>query len=174
MMAVVFASSAWAQTLPTVFVYNAAVAYQSVVAPGSLIEFGIPAAFTASHNAVQLTLEPHGSRHALTAQLASGPNSPFDLYAVVPEAMPPGPAAVTVTAGGVLVGFGSVIIASAAPSLFAAGDIGFGPAMAQNVVSGAAPSLNQLTNPALPGGWVTLWGTGLGTASTQEVTVDVA
>src|SRR5262249_51638148 len=44
---------------------------------------------------------------------------------------------------------------------------------AQNQDGGEPPVLNQLTNPARPGQYVILWGTGLGTATTADVTVEL-
>src|SRR5262249_24306476 len=51
---------------------------------------------------------------------------------------------------------------------------GAGPAAAQNDEPGLRPSLSQLTNPALPGHYVTLWATGLGTLTTLDVSVSVS
>jgi hypothetical protein len=92
--------------------------------------------------------------------------------------MPVGPASLTIVIG-TPVAFGpstswGVAIVPSAPSLFAAYVNQSGPALAQNIIAGAPPSSNQLTNPALPGGFITLWGTGLGNSTTADVSVEVA
>ena len=46
--------------------------------------------------------------------------------------------------------------------------------MAQNVDALGKTTLNRLSNPALPGQYITLWGTGIGNLSSKDITVDVA
>lgn len=64
-------------------------------------------------------------------------------------------------------------ISVAAPGLFTINPAGDGPALAQ-IYRAGSPSLNSLTNPALPGDDVTLWLTGLGDAQPEDITVDIA
>lgn len=62
-----------------------------------------------------------------------------------------------------------ILVVDSAPGLFAVNQQGFGPSVIQNFISPAEQPLNTLTNPALPGQYVILWGTGLGAA--EEVSV---
>jgi uncharacterized protein (TIGR03437 family) len=58
--------------------------------------------------------------------------------------------------------------------LFARGRNGFGPALAQNLTPASAPRLNLFTDPARPGDYLILWGTGLGESTAADVTVEIA
>jgi len=168
---------AMAQTTPTLYVQNAADSSQMAVAPGSIITLS-PVSAAASRvpvdpSLIKVTLQPQGSSQIYSAVLL--PNAPFPFaWAVVPDAMPTGPATVTLAIIGSASLSTSVTITPAAPGLFTAGRNGYGPALAQNITESAAPALNQLTNPALPGGIVTLWGTGLGASKTSDVRVEIA
>jgi hypothetical protein len=57
--------------------------------------------------------------------------------------------------------------------LFARGRNGFGPALAQNLTPASAPRLNLFTDPARPGDYLILWGTGLGESTATDVTVEI-
>jgi uncharacterized protein (TIGR03437 family) len=94
------------------------------------------------------------------------------VLAVVPDAVPLGLAMVTMTVSNTSF-YTDVMVSPASIGLFASSAAGFGPALAQNLSSGAPPSLNQLSNPALPEQYVTLWGTGLGSFTTADVSVSV-
>jgi uncharacterized protein (TIGR03437 family) len=86
-----------------------------------------------------------------------------DTLAVVPDAMPAGPATVTLVFQRGSTISAPVTVAAVAVGVFSISHGGIGPAVAQNDETASQPSLNQLTNPALPGNYVTLWATGLGT-----------
>lgn len=173
-VAFLLTACAWGQVPLTV--QNAA-SSTAGIAPGSLIAL-TPAspALTALGcvSCVTVTIQPQDSTQIFTAQVVSAP--PPDYWAVVPDGVPPGPATITWTQNGASAGLSAnVTISQAAPGLFSVGLDGFGPALAQNIVTPSTPALNQLANPVLPGGLVTLWGTGLGIGSaTGDVTVYVA
>lgn len=98
---------------------------------------------------------------------------PFRIVAVVPAEMPLGPAVVTLTIDSVVYTPARVFVEHAALGIFTIfGNLG--PAQAQNVAPDAPPRLNQLTSPALPGQYVTLWATGLGDLTTSDVAVSLA
>lgn len=68
----------------------------------------------------------------------------------------------------------TVNVVASAFGIFTKGQSAYGPSNSQNVAREGTVSLNQLTNPARPGGFLTVWGTGLGNAVAGEVTVKVA
>jgi len=175
--ALLLSVGAMAQTPPRLSVQSAVGGSQSAVAPGSLltvIVFSAGFPHPVDPSLIQVTLQSQGSGQIYSAELV--PNAPYYpfVWAIVPDAMPPGPATATLAITGSSSLSTSVMIAPVAPWLFSVGQNGYGPALAQNVLASAAPALNQLTNPALPGGLITLWGTGLGSASTADVAIDVA
>src|SRR5262249_53581356 len=57
--------------------------------------------------------------------------------------------------------------------LFSLSPDGSGPAIAQSIRADGSTIRNQLTTPALPREYVTLWGTGIGDFTTEDVTVEV-
>jgi hypothetical protein len=57
--------------------------------------------------------------------------------------------------------------------LFTQAGNGLGSAVAQNQDATQSLSVNKLTNPVLPGQYVTLWGTGLGSATADEVKIEL-
>jgi uncharacterized protein (TIGR03437 family) len=157
-------------------VYNAASRVTNgPIAPGSLIELDYFAAISGSGNLPQIAgvrIQPQGSNQTFDAQLVN-PSS-FSTLAVVPNAVPTGPVTVSL-----LFQSGSTIsepvtVAPVAAGVFSASGAGRGPAAAQNDAQGSQPSLNQLTNPALPGQYVTLWATGMGTLTTPDVSVNIS
>jgi uncharacterized protein (TIGR03437 family) len=93
------------------------------------------------------------------------------IRAVVPEGAPLGPAAMSLSAQGGTEESDVVIVPSAV-SIFAKYEEGAGPALAQVYRHGGGPTLNSLTNPALPGDTITWWLTGLGEFGTTEVSID--
>jgi uncharacterized protein (TIGR03437 family) len=168
--------SAYALTPPTLSVVNAASSSPSSFAPGSLVKLigSAPGTYDIDPNLIQITFQSQRSSQVYPAAfVANNPYFRFG-YAVVPDALPPGPATVTLSVPNGSGLTAAITIAPVAPGLFTVGQNGFGPAAAQNLSASAAPSVNQLTNPAVPGGFVTLWGTGLGASKTSEVTVDIA
>ena len=94
------------------------------------------------------------------------------VWAVVPANAPLGWMNVTLTVNTSSV-TGKVYVGRSSFGLFSAISDGSGPAIAQNVTDGAPPVLNRLTAPAVPGQYVTLWGTGLGDFTTSDVSLEI-
>jgi uncharacterized protein (TIGR03437 family) len=167
-------SCAFAQE--TLIVTNAAYhASGSPVAPGSLIVLDYFNAAPGSGSTPQITgvrLQPQGSNQTFNAQLVN-PDVYYTL-AVIPDTMPAGPATVTLLFQGGATISAPVTVAAVAVGVFSVPGGGIGPAAAQNDELGSQPSLNQLTNPALPGHYVTLWATGLGSLTTPDVSVSIS
>jgi uncharacterized protein (TIGR03437 family) len=158
----------------TISVGNAA-SGASQVAPGSLIrifwsplnDVGPPVSPTAS-----VGLRPQGSEQVFGAQVINSQLS-SEILAVVPDEVPLGPTDVLLTINTVSFPPATVSVVPAAIGIFTEFGISFGPAVAQNISNGAA-QLNQLTSPALPGQYVTLWTTGLGGFRTPNVIISLA
>ena len=170
----------------SVFLWIASAAAQSVqvqnfaapsagVAPGTIIdvynfEEGVPNSPNPSR--VTLQFQPRGSTQVYTAQaLATFPGGL--VRGIVPYDVPVGVADFKMIIAGFSYPPVAVTMQRSALGLFTSSGFGFGPALAQNDGAGP-PSLNQLTNPARPGQYVTLWGTGLGNVTTADVAVEVA
>jgi uncharacterized protein (TIGR03437 family) len=95
------------------------------------------------------------------------------VWALVPKDAPFGKAQVVLISGEQRSAPAQIDIVPAAVGLFAQDSSGIGPALAQNDSPSEAPVLNQLTNPARPGDYLTLWGTGLGQTSLRDISVEV-
>jgi len=165
-----------ALTQQTVYVTNAAYRFNgSSIAPGSLIELDYVGAASGSGSPPQITgvrIQPQGSNQTFDAQLVN-PNSYYTL-AVVPGTVPAGPATASLVFQGGATISAPVTVAPVAVGVFSVSGGGIGPAAAQNNEPDSQPSLNQLTNPALPGQYVTLWATGLGALTTLDVSVNIS
>jgi uncharacterized protein (TIGR03437 family) len=98
----------------------------------------------------------------------------YGVRAILPLELSAGAANITLAVNGEAYPSTAVTLVPAAPALFSVNQFmgGWG-ALAQNLDSLGAPSLNRLTNPALPGQYVTLWGSGLGNLTTGDVSVDL-
>ena len=120
-----------------------------------------------------MVFAPQGSNQTISAQILNS-EQPFRIVAVVPPDIPLGAATVTLTIDSVVYPTAQVIVDHAAVGIFTMFGSNFGPAQAQNVAPDAPPRLNQLTNPALPGQYLTLWATGLGDLTTSDVEVSLA
>jgi uncharacterized protein (TIGR03437 family) len=88
--------------------------------------------------------------------------SPTQINAVMPSSVKAGLASLRLVNGNNKSNAIAIQIANAAPGIFAVSSGGYGPAVAQNFVSGAALPINSLAAPAAPGQVVIIWGTGLG------------
>lgn len=166
--------SACAQTIS---VGNAGLSAAEVVqvAPGSLVSiFWYPpdAVGTPNLSAVSLGFRPRGTNQISSAQIVGPGFSSNQLLAVVPAALPMGVADVLLVLNSVAFQAAQVTVVPAAINVFTT--FGYGPATAQNISNDTAPQLNQLTHPALPGQYVTLWGTGLGSFAAQDVIITLA
>lgn len=119
----------------------------------------------------QLPAEAGGTRVAFhnseTAAVYDAPlihTSFRQVAGIVPPAMPAGIYTVAVSYQQESAAFGPFLVTAAAPGLFATSMVGFGPGVVQNFESSESIPLNRLTQPALPGGHLIIWGTGLGSA----------
>jgi uncharacterized protein (TIGR03437 family) len=121
---------------------------------------------------VTLRVQPEGSTQVFTCPILS--TWVYGVRAILPLELSAGAANITLAVNGEAYPSTAVTLVPAAPALFSVDQFmgGWG-ALAQNLDSLGAPSLNRLTNPALPGQYVTLWGTGLGNLTTGDVSVDL-
>jgi uncharacterized protein (TIGR03437 family) len=92
----------------------------------------------------------------------------LSVLVLIPRGAPLGPASITLNYNGQSSASQNVNMVATSFGLYSAG-FG-GTALAQNV-SSTGTQLNNLTHPARPGDFVTLWGTGLGTATAGNVAV---
>jgi uncharacterized protein (TIGR03437 family) len=164
-----FLTKIWSQQ---VFVSSAASGLNQV-APGSLTRI------IWSSQADTGTFPPSTSvalqlgDHSFSAEVVS--NSLYgEILAVIPDNIPAGVATLTLTLNTTIFPPATVTIAPAAIGIFTPSGQSIGPATAQNISGDGTPSRNALTTPALPGQYVTLWGTGLGAFRNSDVTVSVA
>lgn len=89
----------------------------------------------------------------------------FQIAGILPFETPAGPAQVTAVYQDRRSTPVEILVVDSLPGLFAISQQGFGPGVIQNFLSPAEQPLNTLTNPAQPGQYIILWGTGLGEAS---------
>jgi uncharacterized protein (TIGR03437 family) len=144
-------------------------------APGSLVliyltpQAGGP--FTIDPTSLNVTILPNGATSAQECGIipASGNLgqfvTPFQILAVLPTILPSGPAQLTLYNGG-FSATAQITIMPSSPGLF--------PPSAFKVQQMGADQVqkpNQLTHPARPGDTVTLWATGLGSATHVRVLV---
>ena len=116
-----------------------------------------------------LQLDP--STLLLTMQPATGSpvalpivsTSPFGIEAYVPANLPLGKASVVLSFNGQQSAPASINLVASSFGLF--------PSSAQNILPDGTVEPNQLTHPAHPGQYVTIWGTGLGPARANAVQV---
>jgi uncharacterized protein (TIGR03437 family) len=120
---------------------------------------------------VSIGFQPTGSDRFFRAQvLSSTPDG--EIVAIIPRDMPLGASNIVLVLNATEFPPAQVEIANASIGIFTVSGSGAGPALAQNV-SGSQVVLNQLTSPALPGEYVTLWATGLGAYATTDANVVV-
>jgi uncharacterized protein (TIGR03437 family) len=116
---------------------------------------------------VSVQVRPSGSAVSLDAPLL--PSTLLSIWAQLPASTPLGAADVTLTVDGQASAPARIIVTRTNFGLFTQAGNGLGSAIAQNQDA----TVNKLTNPALPGQYVTLWGTGLGSATSDEVTIQL-
>lgn len=157
---------------------NAASFAQGTVAPGSLMEIGLAGTFvgtgalpTIDPTTVSVSLQPLNSSTVVNLSVVSVEQSFGPVVALVPANTPLGAAMVTLSMNGSVYATSLVEIAASSFGLFTNGVNGAGPARALNVAANGAAATNQLTHPALAHQYVTLWGTGLGNATKDQVRV---
>lgn len=144
------------------------------LAPGSIVAlYFIGGPNVSDTRLVRVRVQPEGSAQVFACPVLSvGPNG---VWAVLPAQVPPGPVRITLAINGDVFPSTVVTLVPSALALFSVNQFAQGwGALAQNLDSLGAPSLNRLTNPAVAGQYVTLWGTGLGNVTTSDVTVDLA
>jgi uncharacterized protein (TIGR03437 family) len=150
------------------------------LAPGSLCDIDItglypPSGTLSPDDKVTLRFRPPGATDAgdlgIVAGQASFGNLPTHFTALIPSDTPIGQAELlAVTANGK--SFSTMVwIAASDFGVFTKAGAGYDAAVAQ--VWRDTPTLVSLTRPAQAGDWVTLWGTGLGSAA-STVLVNVA
>ncbi len=86
----------------------------------------------------------------------------YQVGGILPSAVPAGPAELTVSYDGAASDPVAIEIVEANPGLFSISQDGSGPGVVQNYESPGSTPLNSLTQPAVPGQYLILWGTGLG------------
>ena len=118
-------------------------------------------------NRVSVQVRPSGSTVPLDAPLL--PSTLLAIWAQLPASTPLGPADVTLTIDGQASAPTRIMVTRTNFGLFTQAGNGLGAANAQNQDA----TVNKLTNPALPGQYVTLWGTGLGLATSDQVTIQL-
>lgn len=117
---------------------------------------------------ISVQVRPSGS-DLLDAPLQPSPL--LSIWARLPESTPLGPADVTLTIDGQASAPVRIMVTRTNFGLFTQAGNGLGSAVAQNQDASQSPVSNKLTNPILPGQYVTLWGTGLGAATADEMKV---
>ena len=168
--------AAYAQTVVTV--QNAASLGAGVpadaLAPGSIAAVqtlrGGPVVINPDPAQLAVKLQPAGGAEMDMPVLGASLGT---VLAIVPRAAPVGPATVRLINAGQASQATPVRIVATSPGLFATGQGGLGPALAQNASLGRGLELNRLTAPALPGDYLVLWGTGLGDARQDEVALEI-
>jgi uncharacterized protein (TIGR03437 family) len=116
---------------------------------------------------VSAQLLPMGFQDPLTLSIlkVSGATS---VLALIPSDTPLGPASITLSYNGQNSAAQTVNIVATRFGLYSTSYAG--PALAQNI-TGSGIQLNNLTHPAHPQDYITLWGTGLGSETADRVAV---
>jgi hypothetical protein len=148
------------------------------LAPGSLCDINILGLYHPSGNleagdVVTLSFRAPGASSASDLKILVSQNSydgtPVYFTALVPLGIPPGQAEVVATAASGKSFSTTVWIAESGVGIFTKASAGYDAAVAQVWRNG--PVTVGLTNPVRAGEWVTLWGTGLGSAAAVTVSV---
>jgi uncharacterized protein (TIGR03437 family) len=172
------ASIALCQAQQTITVRNAArqsagLPPSNAVAPGSILDIQqLPPPriiIGLDPSRISIEVRPLDSADTLSAPLLAAPL--LSIWAWLPASTPLGPADVTLTIDGQASAPARILVTATDFGLFTQAGNGLGPAIAQNQDGAAEPIVNKLTNPVLPGRYVILWGTGLGSAASGGVTV---
>ena len=165
-----FACCACAQ--PAIYVRNAAdTAASSDVAPGSLVEVGISIGGSIGPidpglATIQLSSYPNQPPRSLP--VVSG-KTPTSVLAFVPADVALGAATLNLRTNGMDRGSTNVTIVASSFALFSSN----GLAVAQNISRDGSVESNSLTRPVAPGGSLSLWGTGLGQATRDQVSIAI-
>ena len=165
------AANAYALRSP--FVLNAA-AYYGEIAPSSMMRISFDSVPAPPWNPalVKVTVQPRGSNQTFECKVIDWK---ADILAIAPPDLPIGPATLTLSINGTTWPTTDFEIVSAGIGLFEYTPLSFfNGGLAQNIDALGKTTLNRLSNPALPGQYITLWGTGIGNLSSKDITVDVA
>ena len=158
------------QAQQTISVANAA-SFAAALAPGSILsiqQLKPPQIIgPVDPSRVSVQVRPSGSTVALDAPLLPSPL--LAIWAQLPASTPLGSAEVTLTVDGQASAPARIMVTRTNFGLFTQAGNGLGAAVAQN----QGDALNKLATPVLPGQYVTLWGTGLGSATLSEVTIQL-
>jgi len=151
------------------------------LAPGSLCNINVtglyqPAGTLAQGDAVTLRFRAPGASDVRDLSiLASQPSlggTPMQFTALVPPGTPVGQAEILAMAASGASFSTTVWVAASDFGIFTKAGTGYGAAAAQ--VWRGGPVTTGLTTPVQAGEWVTLWGTGLGSADPSGISVKVA
>jgi hypothetical protein len=88
--------------------------------------------------------------------------SATQVNAIMPSSVTPGLASLRLFYNGTKSNAIPVLRTVSSPGVFAVSSAGYGPAVAQNFVTAANQPVNSSITPIVPGGTITIWGTGLG------------
>ena len=133
------------------------------LAPEPTSETGLPTMLPANSGTSVVVTDSAGKTSNCLLRFVS----PSQIDAVMPSTVAVGPARVTVSVNGEVVGSGNITIAQEQFGVFYENGQGWGQAVAQNISTAAGFAANNLTTPANPGQSVILYGTGLGPLPAQ-------
>ncbi len=161
-----------ASRTPEIAPGSAIIVGASALGPDGPIRVSAPPPFLHGIGGVAIVFQPAGDAAPPADALYVQARDPGSVTAIVPDSLPPGALHVSLLIDGVEITSTDTELFRSAPALYTVGD-GYGPALAQNLTS-AGPVTNGLTHPAVPRQFVTLWLTGLGDATADDITVDLA
>ncbi len=136
---------------------------------GTFIGTGSPPMIDPS--TVSVSLQPLNSSTVVNLSVVSVGQPIGPVVALVPANTPLGAETATLSMNGAVYASTLVNIAASSFGLYTNGVNGTGAARALSVAVNGAAVTNQLTHPALTHQYVTLWGTGLGNATKDQVRV---
>jgi uncharacterized protein (TIGR03437 family) len=144
------------------------------IAPGSLVKiyWSAPEGVINDPQSIRVEFQPQASDQIFSAQVLN--SAQYPMLVVAPKDIPLGPAMVTLTLDSTVYPPMQLVIVRVSIGIFTMSGNGLGPALARNISDTGLTVLNQLTSPAVPSQYVTLWATGLGGFTTPDVTVSIA
>ncbi len=173
-LALLLAVSSTAQQITVTNAAGGASATNPGVAPGSLIAINVipnPGVFTGIDPATIAVTLLQSSAPPVALPVRSIAGSIGPVVVLLPAGLPPGAAAVTLQYNSQPSLIAPIQIVASSFGLFTASQFGSGPAAARQTVPAGGTQPNALLHPALPGVFISLWGSGLGSATLSDVTV---